>query len=154
MKLNQDNLIVMIDDSVEDFQFAEKSFHKAGLNSALLHFQNGNDALQYLFREGKYAKEKEQALPRMILLDINMPNGPSGLEVLKKIKEDKRTEALPVIMLSSSTEGKDIKECYALGADSYIAKPVSINGLFRAIEMLKNYWFEIVVLRKPMTLLE
>ncbi len=153
MKLNEENLILMIDDSKEDFEFAKKSFHKAGLNSALLHAENGKEGLDYLFRRGKFASEKSTLLPRMILLDISMPDM-DGMEVLKQIKANKTTQGIPVIMLSSSVEGKDIKQCYELGADSYIAKPVSINGLFRAIEMLKNYWFEIVVLRKPMTLIE
>ena len=153
MKLNEENLILMIDDSKDDFEFAKKAFHKAGLNSALLHAENGKEGLDYLFRKGKYAGEKNAPLPRMILLDISMPDM-DGIEVLKLIKANKTTESIPVIMLSSSIEGKDIKQCYELGAGSYIAKPVSINGLHRAIEMLKNYWFEIVVLRKPMTLIE
>ncbi|MBN8215021.1 MAG: response regulator [Spirochaetes bacterium] len=153
MKINEDNLILMIDDSAEDYEFAKKSFHKAGLNSVILHINNGKEGLDYLLRRGKYAAEKEKPLPRMILLDINMPDM-DGLEVLKAVKQDRNLQVIPVIMLSSSVEGKDIKQAYELGADSYIAKPVSINGLFRAIEMLKNYWFEIVVLRKPMTLIE
>ena len=89
----------------------------------------------------------------LVVLDIGLPDM-DGLEVLKAVKQDRNLQVIPVIMLSSSVEGKDIKQAYELGADSYIAKPVSINGLFRAIEMLKNYWFEIVVLRKPMTLIE
>lgn len=153
MKLNEDNLILMIDDSAEDYEFAKKSFHKAGLNSVLLHLNSGKAGLDYLLRKGPYANLKDSPLPRMVLLDINMPDM-DGLEVLKAIKNDRNLQVIPVIMLSSSVEGKDIKQAYELGADSYIAKPVSINGLFRAIEMLKNFWFEIVVLRKPMTLIE
>ena len=153
MKLNEENMILMIDDSADDFEFARKSFLKSGLNHALKHINNGPEALDYLLRRGAYAGLAGQPLPRMILLDLNMPLM-EGTEVLKAIKADPITQNTPIIMLSSSVDGSDIKKCYELGADSYIAKPVSINGLLRAIETLKDYFFEITVLKKPMTFLE
>ncbi|MBS1212917.1 MAG: response regulator, partial [Proteobacteria bacterium] len=85
--------------------------------------------------------------PIVILLDLNLP-GTDGREVLAEIKQDERLRQIPVVVLTTSSDERDIERCYQMGANSYIKKPVDLEGFMRAIQLLKDYWFEIVILPK------
>jgi two-component system response regulator len=147
--LNRDpQPILMIDDSPEDFAFTRRSFSKAGMVNRLFHCADGEQALDYLFRRNQYASPEDSPRPGVILLDLNMP-GIHGSEVLKKIKEHDDLRKIPVIILTTSSDGNDIKSCYDAGANSYVVKPVDPDRFTDALLRLKDYWFEIVVLPSP-----
>ena len=139
--------ILIVEDSPEDYEIAMRAFNKAGLANPIFHCEDGDEALDYLYRQGRYSDPKSSPRPGMILLDLNMP-GTDGREVLIEIKNDPDLKSIPVIVLTTSNDEKDIEQCYEAGANSYICKPVEISGFFEAIRRLNDYWFEIVVLPK------
>lgn len=135
------NPILIIEDSPEDFEAIKRAFKKLGLSNDILHIDNGDDALAYL-------KENAQKnLPTLILLDLNLP-GTDGRTILTKIKNIDGLKKVPVIVLTTSSDERDINECYNNGANSYIQKPVDLNGFFSGISKLKEYWIEINILPK------
>ena len=138
--------LLLIEDSADDFEATMRAFEKANLRNPVLWCKSGQDALDLLRGEGAYAVEKEPR-PGMILLDLNMP-GMDGRTILKTIKEDVALQQIPVIILTTSADERDIESCYAMGANSYVQKPVSFDGLIEAIKRLKEYWFEIALLPK------
>lgn len=139
--------ILLVEDSPEDAEATRRSFTKSGLLNPIVHFETGDEALAYLFESVLPSAGPSNPLPGMILLDLNMP-GTDGKEVLKKIKTNSKLKTIPVIVLTTSSDERDIESCYNKGANSYIVKPVETNGLLNAISRLKEYWFEIVVLPK------
>lgn len=141
--------IWMVDDSEPDFLLTEKAFQKSGLKGIAKHIDSSEEAENLLIRDDL----KQSDLPKILLLDINMP-GTDGISLLKKLREQDATSKLPIIMLSNSTEGSDVRDCYAYGASAYLSKPISINGLTRAVEKLVENWFNIAVLEKPLTFLK
>ena len=140
--------ILLVEDSPEDTEAMRRAFKKSGLANALNYCSDGDDALDYLFQRGPYAAPDAAPRPGVILLDLNMP-GTDGREVLAEIKKDEQLRKIPVIVLTTSSDERDIDKCYQAGANSYIRKPVDLDGFMRAIQMLKNYWFEIVILPRP-----
>ena len=137
--------ILIVEDSPEDYEIALRAFQKAGLANPIYRCEDGDDALDYLYRKGRYADPESSPRPGMILLDLNMP-GTDGREVLIDIKNDPDLKSIPVIVLTTSNDERDINQCYEAGANSYICKSVEITGFFEAIRRLNDYWFEIVVL--------
>jgi two-component system response regulator len=111
-----------------------RELKKNNMTNHLVHLKNGKEALDFIF-----AEENLTNPPKVILLDIQMPKI-NGIQVLQKIKEDPRTRAFPVVMLTSSKESPDIQKCYDLGANSYIVKPVNFEGFAAAIKNLGLYW--------------
>jgi two-component system response regulator len=112
------------------------------LTNKILHVKNGAEALDYIFAEGKYNQRKIESTPRLILLDLKMPKV-SGIEVLEKIRADKRTKRIPIVILTSSKEDPDIQKCYALGANSYVVKPVEFDEFQKVVSELGLYWMMI-----------
>lgn len=98
-----------------------------------------------IFAEGNYSSRKKESYPKIILMDLKMPKI-NGIQVLKKIKEDERTKKIPVVVLTSSKENPDIQECYRLGVNSYIIKPVEFEDFSKAVSNLGLYW---VLLNQP-----
>lgn len=139
-------LILMVEDSPEDYGTTLRAFKKVGLNNKIVRFEMGDECLDYLFGRGKY-KGEEIILPGLIMLDLNLP-GIDGREVLKIIKSDPKLKKIPLIVLTTSNDIRDIEKCYQLGANSYIQKPVGFEGFIYAITKLKEYWFEISILPK------
>ena len=101
--------------------------------------RDGAEALDYLFGEGQYAGRDIRNTPRVILLDLKLPKV-DGLEVLRRVKNDPRTQMIPVVMLTSSREERDIVESYELGVNSYIVKPVDFEQFTAAVQNLGMYW--------------
>ncbi len=136
--------ILLIEDSPEDQEATIRAFQKAGLANPVIRCEDGDEAIDYLFRRGKYADPVKSPRPGIILLDLNLP-GTDGHEVLREIKSDRRLRKIPVIILTTSYDESDIDKCYAAGANSYICKPINLNSYIEAIRRFKNFWFEIAV---------
>ncbi len=147
MQIKTSQPILIIEDSPEDFEATVRAFNKSGLGNPVYHCEDGDDALDYLYHRGKFSDPEKSPRPGIILLDLNLP-GTDGREVLCEIKNDLDLRKIPVIVLTTSKDQRDIEHCYEAGANSYIHKPVNINGFFESIQRLKDYWFEIVVLPK------
>ncbi len=139
--------ILIVEDSREDYETTVRAFQKAGVANSIYGCESGDDALDYLYGRGKYANGEDAPRPGVILLDLNLP-GTDGREVLATLKADDGLKRIPVIVLTTSSDERDIEDCYANGANSYIRKPLSLDGYFSAIQRLKDYWYEIVVLPK------
>lgn len=137
--------ILVVEDSPEDFTAIVRAFKAAKLRNPIVHCVNGDQALDYLMGEKKPAGSTDAFPPGVILLDLNLP-GTDGREVLETIKRHRTLKSIPVIVLTTSTDERDIEKCYAAGANSYVQKPVDFDGFVEAVQRLKNYWFEIVIL--------
>lgn len=147
MKANPSQTILIVEDSPEDYETTIRALKKSGVSNNIVRCEDGDEALDYLYRHSKYADPKTSPRPGIILLDLNLP-GTDGREVLAEIKNNNDLKKIPVIVLTTSSDERDIEQCYADGANSYIHKPVDLPGFFVAISRLKDYWFEIVILPK------
>ena len=140
--------ILIVEDSPEDYQATVRSLTKTGLSNPILHCEDGDRALDYLFRRGPFAPPAPAPRPGVILLDVNLP-GTDGLTVLTEIKNAPELAAIPVIVLSISADERDIEACFRAGANGYLKKPVDLEGYLTALQRLGGHCFEIVVLPKP-----
>ena len=131
--------VLLVEDNPSDAELTIKALRKNKIINALLHLQDGEDALDYIFATGKYADRNMGDIPKIILLDLKMPKV-DGLEVLTKIKSDQRTKIIPVVLLTSSKEERDIVNSYKLGVNSYIVKPVEFDTFVKAVSDLGLYW--------------
>lgn len=131
--------ILLVEDNASDAEMTIRALKKNNLANRLLHVKDGAAALDFIFAEGEYASRQIENMPNLILLDLKMPKV-NGIEVLQKIKMDERTKAIPIVMLTSSREDPDIKECYALGVNGYVVKPVEFDSFHRAISDLGLFW--------------
>ena len=131
--------ILLVEDNPQDLELAQRALAKASLANHIEVARDGAEALEFVFCEGAHAGRKFENGPKVILLDLKLPKV-DGLEVLKRIKSDERTKAIPVVMLTSSREQSDLVESYRLGVNSYIVKPVDFEGFARAIQNLGMYW--------------
>ena len=136
--------ILLVEDSPEDFETTQRAFRRSGLKNPIFRCADGDEALDFLFRRGRHADAPQ---PGVILLDLNLP-GTDGREVLSEIKADPELKQIPVIVLTTSSDDRDVAACYKAGANSYIQKPVDLEGFMQAIERLNDYWFEVVILPK------
>src|ERR1700687_5095663 len=132
--------ILIVEDSPDDFEATKRAFGKANLRNEIQHAVSGEDALAHL----RAATAKR---PGLILLDLNMP-GLDGRKTLEIIKKTESLKKIPVVILTTSSDERDVDACYALGANTYVQKPVDFDGLIAAIKRLKEYWFEIALLPK------
>ncbi len=142
--MTPDQTILIVEDSPEDYEATKRALRKSGLRNTIEHCIDGDDALDFLYQRGEYSDARR---PGIILLDLNMP-GTDGREVLQDIKSNDELKMIPVIVLTTSNDERDIDACYKAGANSYVAKPVGLNDFLRAIQRLHDYWFEIVVIPK------
>ena len=137
--------ILMVEDSRVDFKTAQRAFAEAGLVNPLHHVRDGDEALDYLYRRAAFEEADAAPRPQLILLDLNLP-GTDGREVLEVIKNDDHLRTIPVVVLTTSEDPRDVARCYEAGANSYIQKPVDIEGFFRAVARLQEYWFDLSIL--------
>jgi CheY-like chemotaxis protein len=139
------NTILLVEDSDEDYYTTKRAFEKGRLANHLRRVTDGQQALDYLFHKGEYQDADKYPLPAIILLDLNLP-GLDGRDVLRKLKADEKSKRIPVIVLTTSSDQNDIDQCYHVGANSYIQKPVDVNNFVTALQRLVDYWFEVVIL--------
>ena len=143
--LGKSQPILIVEDSDDDYESTVRALTRSGnLSNPLVRCKGGQEAIDWL-RDG--SASSAGARPGLILLDLNMP-GLDGRSVLKVIKNDPELRDIPVVVLTTSKDDKDIEACYQEGANTYIQKPVDLDGFFTAIQRLKEYWFEIAILPK------
>jgi two-component system, response regulator len=131
--------ILLVEDNPDDAGLVIRALKKGNLGNNIIHVKDGEEALQFLFCTGKYAERNIRETPKVILLDLKMPKV-DGLEVLRKIKSDERTKPIPVVIMTSSKEERDIVDGYKLGANSYVVKPVNFDNFSKAVTELGMYW--------------
>lgn len=134
--------ILLIEDNLNDAELTIRALKKNNVANNIIHLQDGELALEFLFGTGNYANRNINEKPRVILLDIKMPKV-TGLEVLEKIKSNIATKTIPIVMLTSSKEHPDVEKAYLLGANSYIVKPVDFDSFRKTVNDLGIYWMLI-----------
>lgn len=132
-------IILLVEDNQDDEELTVLAFQQGNIANEVVVVRDGAEAIEYLFGTGRYEGRDVSDLPQITLLDLKLPKI-DGLEVLRRIREDKRTRRLPVIILTSSREEQDVIESYNLGANSYIRKPVDFVQFAEAIRQLQLYW--------------
>jgi two-component system response regulator len=137
-------VILLIEDNPSDIELTKRALAKAHISNELAVAEDGQEALDYLLGTGRYAGRDISELPTLILLDLKLPRI-DGLEVLRRIRSTPVLKRLPVVILTSSNEDKDLINSYDLGANSYIRKPVDFNQFAEAIQYLGLYWLVINV---------
>lgn len=131
--------ILLVEDNPQDLELTIRALRKANLANHIQVARDGEEAIEFIFCEGPYSNRKIEDKPKVILLDLKLPKI-DGLEVLERIKNDERTKDIPVVVLTSSREQKDVIESYQLGVNSYIVKPVSFDQFIEAVRNLGMYW--------------
>ncbi len=132
-------IILLVEDNPDDELLAIRALKKNNISNEVVVARDGVEALDYLFGTGAHAGRDMSVMPQIILLDLKLPKI-DGLEVLRRLRNDKRTKLLPVVVLTSSREEQDLTESYSFGANSYIRKPVDFAQFTEAIRQLGLYW--------------
>jgi CheY-like chemotaxis protein len=130
--------ILVVEDSLEDFTALSRAFRKNAVSNPVLRCEDGEQALEYLQGHGKHPAWPS-LMPAFVLLDLNMP-GLDGRDVLSVLKRDTALHAIPVIVFTTSSNSRDIEECYRLGANSYLTKPISYSALEEKVGLIASYW--------------
>lgn len=143
--------ILVADDDSDDRMLIKDAFEESRLGNPVHFVEDGEELMAYLRREGRFAHLSGEALPGLVLLDLNMPKK-DGREALKEMKADPLLHRLPVVALTTSRAEEDVLRTYDLGVSSFIAKPVTFEGLVEVVKVLGRYWFEIVELPSPSTI--
>ena len=133
--------ILLVEDNALDAELTTRALKNGGLANNLLWVKDGQEALDYLFRGGNYAGRADTA-PRLVLLDLKMPKV-DGMEVLKAVKANEKTRRIPVVVMTSSQEEKDLAQSYDMGVNSYVVKPVDFNALAELARQAGYYWLAI-----------
>jgi two-component system, response regulator len=131
--------VLLVEDNPQDQELTIRALKQYNLANHLVAVVDGAEALDLIFGRGKYAGRAAAQVPRVVLLDLKLPKV-DGLEVLRMLKQDERTRSIPVVILTSSREDPDIKAAYALGANSYVVKPVDFDAFAEAVSKLGLYW--------------
>ncbi|MHB8790332.1 MAG: response regulator [Desulfobulbaceae bacterium] len=131
--------ILLVEDNPLDGELITRAIRKQNFGNPLFVLEDGVEALDFIFSRGIYAERNMASRPKVILLDLKLPKM-DGLEVLRQIKTDERTRTIPVVIVTSSREDPDIKAAYALGANSYVVKPVSADAFIEVMKNLGLYW--------------
>src|SRR4030042_2522843 len=131
--------VVLVEDNPNDAELAIRALKGYNLANKLLWLKEGVEALDFIFAQGQYADRSVEEVPKVVLLDLKLPMV-DGLEVLEKIKSDTRTKSIPVVVLTSSSEERDIIASYNLGVNSYVIKPVDFEKFVAAAKEIGLYW--------------
>lgn len=131
--------ILLVEDNPTDAELCVRALKKRNLANRLVWVKDGAEALDFVFRSGTYGGRAVQNGPKVILLDLRLPKV-DGLEVLRKVKSDERTKTIPVVILTSSKEDRDVAESYKLGVNSFISKPVEFDAFAETVAELGFYW--------------
>lgn len=134
--------ILLVEDNPRDAELAIRALRKQNLADRLVHVKNGQEALDWLFNEGRHAEREVQPKPKVVLLDIKLPKR-NGLEVLAAIRAHPHTRHLPVVMLTSSQEHQDVANAYANGSNSYLVKPMEFEKFSKTIGEAARYWLQL-----------
>jgi CheY-like chemotaxis protein len=137
--------ILIVEDSPEDFEATVRALREARVSSLIHRCQDGDEVLEYLHHRGAYSDPALAPRPGLILLDLNLP-GTDGREALSIIKSTPALKGIPVIVLTTSSDERDIDSAYQAGANSYIQKPVDMEDYMRLVRLIADYWFSGVIL--------
>lgn len=140
-----EHVILLVEDNSSDEELTLRALRKSKIMNEVIVTRDGSEALDFLFGKGSYAGRDTNDVPQVVLLDLNLPKI-SGIDVLRAIRENEATKPLPVVILTSSKEDKDLSACYALGANSYIVKPVDFVQFAESVRQLGMYW---LILNQP-----
>jgi DNA-binding response OmpR family regulator len=138
--------ILLVEDNPNDVELTLRALKKNNIANNIHVVTDGAEALEYLFANGRYSNRDVNLIPKLVILDLKLPKV-SGLEILKKIKSDERTNTVPVVVLTSSKEESDIIASYKLGANSFIVKPVDFDKFVSTVRELGMYW---LLLNEPL----
>ena len=131
--------ILLVEDNIYDAEMTIRALKKVNLANKLVHLQDGEEAINFLFGKEQFAGRDINNTPKVILLDIKMPKV-DGIEVLRYIKANQATRMIPVVIMTSSKEEQDIVTSYSFGVNSYVVKPVEFEGFAKAVSELGMYW--------------
>jgi two-component system, response regulator len=134
--------VLLVEDNETDAELCIRALRKKNLANDLVWLKDGAEALDFIYSQGAHRNRDNADKPNLILLDLRMPKV-DGVEVLKELKSDERTKTIPVIILTSSTENPDMEECYRLGANSFVSKPVEFEAFADAAAKIGMYWLLI-----------
>lgn len=134
--------ILLIEDNSSDVELTIRALKKQNLANNIMVVNDGAEALDFIFAKGKYADRDAENLPMVIFLDLKLPKI-NGIEVLKALKSDEKTRMIPIVIMTSSQEEKDIAESYKLGVNSYVVKPIDFEKFMKIIAELGFYWLAV-----------
>ncbi|WP_066426459.1 response regulator [Anabaena sp. 4-3] len=137
--------LLIIEDSDEDFEVLRRIMQRETVLNPIFRCSDGDEALDFLYHTGDYSDAKTAPRPSIILLDLNLP-GTDGRELIAQVKQDQDLRHIPIIVLTTSSNPKDIEICYRYSVASYILKPIDINRLVKTIHTFLTYWLDIVIL--------
>lgn len=137
--------VLLAEDDVDDQTLIRRAFTRSSFVNDVRIVDNGEELMDYLHRRGRFAGPDAAPRPGLILLDLNMPLK-SGREALREIKRDPELRNIPIVVLTTSAAETDVQESYSTGANAYITKPVTFDGLVHTMQALDRFWFEIVKL--------
>lgn len=134
--------ILLVEDNFADVKLALHALRNAGVRTEIAVARDGEEALEFVFGKGKYANRDPNLSLKMILLDLKLPKV-NGFEVLRALKNSESTKAIPVVVLTSSNQERDLRESYRLGANSYVQKPVDFDRFQELIRLVEQYWLSV-----------
>ena len=135
----EDVEILLVEDNPNDVELTLRALQKQNLSNKVFVVKDGAEALDFIFASGAYSQRKVEKRPKVVLLDLKLPKV-DGIEVLRRMKADSRTSPIPVVMLTSSQEERDVVNSYNLGVNSYIVKPVDFSNFVHTVSELGIYW--------------
>jgi two-component system, response regulator len=138
--------VLLVEDNDHDAELTIRAFKQCNITSKLYWVKDGVEALDFIAGAGAYGERDSRELPRLILLDLKMPRL-NGIDVLRKLKGDERTHAIPIVVMTSSSEPRDLDECYQMGVNGYVAKPIEYAALTEAVARIGMFW--LLVNRVP-----
>lgn len=138
--------VLLVEDNPRDAEMTIRTLRKRNMVNHVVHVKDGQEALDWLFGTGPYAGRDPSHHPKVVLLDLKLPKV-DGVEVLRAIRADERTRLIPVVVMTSSLEDRDVVETYKLGVNSYVVKPVEFDAFSAAVAELGHYW--LLVNQKP-----
>jgi CheY-like chemotaxis protein len=143
-----DKTMLIVEDTPEDLEATLRALRKTSCEHPIVHCADGDEALDYLYRRGRYAAPALAPRPALVLLDLNLP-GTDGREVLAEIKANDPLRSIPVVVFTTSGDLRDVDACYRAGANGYLQKPVRVDDLVTALQRLEDFWFGVARLPTP-----
>ena len=131
--------VLLVEDNPSDAELTMRALKKRNLANKLFHAKDGAEAIDFIFAQGPFLNRRLESGPKVVLLDLKLPKV-DGLEVLRRIKSDERTKKIPVVVMTSSREDRDLESCYEFGVNGYVVKPVEFEDFSRAVSELGFYW--------------
>jgi chemotaxis family two-component system response regulator Rcp1 len=148
IETRQPHAILLVEDNPADIKITQRALRESSTPVELIVVRDGQEAIDYLLRQGEYQNDPQWRCPDLILLDLNMPRM-NGQEVLKRVRATPELRAVPVIVLTTSRRAEDIEEMYAAGANTYIEKPREFQHFVQVLQTIKSYWLDTALLPPP-----